>query len=196
MTRLFSLFLSDQKIIELLRSGNERVLNMLYDRYLRMITRYVCDNSGTDSDAEEVLQDALIILWENVQRKDFELKSRLSTYLYAVAKNKWLQELNRRKRLTTLDSVSSNPGNEVPVDEQLLEEETVEIIKRCIEQLQPLCQSVLIAYYYEGKTMQEICEITGLANENVAKSKKYQCKKELERLVKMEMKDPQEVSHG
>ena len=53
-----------------------------------------------------------------------------------------------------------------------------------MKQLSPICQQILTAFYYEDKSMQEISKSLGLANEDVAKSKKYQCKKELERLVK------------
>ena len=38
--------------------------------------------------------------------------------------------------------------------------------------------------------MSEISQITGLANENVAKAKKYQCKNELSLLVKSILKEP------
>jgi DNA-directed RNA polymerase specialized sigma subunit len=64
------------------------------------------------------------------------------------------------------------------------EEELSEIVKRCMKQLSNLCQQILAAFYYDEKSMQEISKSLGLANEDVAKSKKYQCKKELERLVK------------
>ena len=59
-----------------------------------------------------------------------------------------------------------------------------EIVKKCMKQLSVLCQQILTAFYYDEKSMQEISTSLHLANEDVAKSKKYQCKKELERLVK------------
>ena len=53
-----------------------------------------------------------------------------------------------------------------------------------MKQLSVLCQQILTAFYYDEKSMQEISILLHLANEDVAKSKKYQCKKELEHLVK------------
>jgi DNA-directed RNA polymerase specialized sigma24 family protein len=53
-----------------------------------------------------------------------------------------------------------------------------------MDQLSPLCKKILLLYYYEDRSMAEISKMLDLANENVAKSKKYQCKKELEQLVK------------
>ena len=187
MTRIFSLFLSDERIVELIRQRDKEILSWLFNKHIHMITKYIRENHGTDYDASEILQDTLVVLWEKIRRGEFSLESKLSTYLYAVVKNKWLQELSRRKKYTTLDEISGNPGPEGDAMEQLQEKELVEIIKKCLEMLSPLCQKILTLYYYEDKSMLDISALTGLANEDVAKSKKYQCKKELEVLMKSAM---------
>ena len=184
MTKLFPLFRSDKSILEAIRNNNETVLDYLYKANLNMIVKLVTVNNGTQDDAVEILQDVLILFWEKVMKGDFDLTSKISTYLYAVAKNKWLQELHRRRKLTEIDKLHNNPGKERSIIERIEEEETIEIIKRCLNNLNPLCRKILILYYYQEKTMTEIKDITGLANENVAKAKKYQCKKELEDMLK------------
>jgi RNA polymerase sigma factor (sigma-70 family) len=187
MTRIFSLFLSDDHVVELIRQGDQDVLNWLYTRHIHMATKYLRENHGTDYDATELLQDTLVVLWEKIRRNEFILESKLSTYLYAVIKNKWLQELTRRKKYTTLDHLGNNPGPDQDAMEQLQENERVTLIRKCLEMLSPLCQKIMTLYYYEEKSMIEIAMLTGLANEDVAKSKKYQCKKELEVLIKSVM---------
>jgi len=112
------------------------------------------------------------------------MQSKISTFLYAVVKRKWLQELAYQKKYTSLEPVENNPGNLDTIDESFEERELADIVKNCIKLLSPLCQKILIAFYYDEFSMQEISIKFGLANEDVAKSKKYQCKKELERLVK------------
>jgi RNA polymerase sigma factor (sigma-70 family) len=149
-----------------------------------MITKYIQANHGSDYDASELLQDALVILWEKIRRNEFMLESKLSTFLYAVVKKKWLQELVRRRKFTSLEYVDNNPGPDPDAMEQLQDRERVEMVRKCLELLSPLCQKIMTLYYYEDKSMTEIASLTGLANEDVAKSKKYQCKKELEVLIK------------
>jgi RNA polymerase sigma factor (sigma-70 family) len=146
--------------------------------------KYILQNNGNEADARIILQDALVVFWENARKKDFVLKSKISTYLYAVARKKWLQELTYRKKYTTLDQLGDKPGNSAPIDDSMEENELSDIVKNCMKQLSILCQQILTAFYYDEKSMQEISKSLGLANEDVAKSKKYQCKKELERLVK------------
>ncbi len=187
MTRIFQLFKSDAALVKRLARGDDDVLAVLFETNIRMISRYVLNNRGTEADAKELLQDALVILWEKVNKGEFDLQSKLSTYLYAVVKNKWLRELERRKRYTGIENLKNNPAPERDAAVQLQADELAEIVRRCMDRLQPLCRRILTMFYYEERSMKEIKEATGLANENVVKSKKYQCKKELERLVKLAM---------
>jgi RNA polymerase sigma factor (sigma-70 family) len=184
MTRLSSLFQSDEHTVESIRKGDDQVLSGLYNKHLHMINQYVRSNHGNEYDASELLQDALVILWEKIRRNEFILESKLSTFLYAVVKKKWLQELVRRRRYTTLEKVENNPGPDPDVIAEIQDKERVAMVKKCLEMLSPLCQKIMTLYYYEDKSMTEIAAMTGLANEDVAKSKKYQCKKDLESLIK------------
>jgi RNA polymerase sigma factor (sigma-70 family) len=184
MTRLLRFLLSDAQILSSIRQDDDSVLNYLYEKNIRMIIKYIGQNSGNEKDAREILQDALVIFWEKVRKADFTLNSKISTFLYSIVKKKWLQELARRKKHTTLEQIANNPSDATPIQDELEEYELTEIVKECIGQLSPLCQKILIAFYYDDKSMMQISQTLGLANEDVAKSKKYQCKKELEHLVK------------
>jgi RNA polymerase sigma factor (sigma-70 family) len=184
MTRFLRFLINDEQIIKSIRQGDDSVLSYLYEKNLRMIMKYIIQNSGNEADATVILQDALVIFWEKSRKDDFVLKSKISTYLYAVAKKKWLQELTYRKKHTTLELVQNNPGESAGIDDAMEENELAVIVKNCMKQLSTICQQILTAFYYDENSMQEISKSLGLANEDVAKSKKYQCKKELERLVK------------
>jgi RNA polymerase sigma factor (sigma-70 family) len=189
MPNILKLITKDHDIIEGIRNGDESVLLNLYRKNIRMITHFVTSRNGSISDATEILQEAIIVLWENVRKDRFVLKSKISTYLFGVAKNKWLQELERRKRLQNIDRVQTQDSGQQSAEQILIEQEMAEIVKSCMVKLSSLCRQILTLYYYEDKPMLEISKLTGLANENVAKSKKYQCKKELEQLVKAALKE-------
>lgn len=184
MTRLLRFLITDEQIINSIREGDDSVLSYLYEKNVRMIMKYIIQNNGNEADAVVILQDALVIFWEKARKQDFILKSKISTYLYAVAKKKWLQELTYRKKHTTLEQVHNNPDNSARIDDSMEENELTRIVEQCMKQLSVLCQKILTAFYYDEKSMREISKSLGLANEDVAKSKKYQCKKELEGLVK------------
>ena len=189
MAKLFLLNRSDEAILKAIGQRDEKALDYLYKSNLRMITRLVTQNNGSYEDAVELLQDVLVIFYEKVHSKNFTLTSKISTYLYAVAKNKWLQELHRRSKYTVIENIHNNPGSDKQYIDHIQEEEMIHIVKKCLDNLKPICKKILIMYYYHEKSMREIKEVTGLANECVAKSKKYQCKKELEYMVKSMLKD-------
>ena len=187
MTRLFRLLKTDAQLIAAIKQGNDSALGILYSRYLRMIIKYMLDNNGSEEEAKEYLQDALVILWEKVMNNEFEIKAKISTFLYAVIKNRWISELARRKKFTNFDNLNPDTTATASVESEIQENETTEIVKKCMAQLDPLCRKILTYYYYDQKSMAQISRLTGLANENVAKTKKYQCKKALEELVRKAM---------
>jgi RNA polymerase sigma factor (sigma-70 family) len=68
--------------------------------------------------------------------------------------------------------------------EALMEDERTGALASAMERLGDPCRAILLLYYYEEMSMEEIARRMGFANADTAKSKKYQCKKALERLVK------------
>ena len=193
MVQYLKFFLSDQQVLKSIHDGNDTALQYLYEKNLRMIRKHILENSGTESDAVEILQDALVIFWEKVRAGEFVLQSKISTFLFSVARNRWLQELNRKKRLSTIDERHINSADSPDQEQQLIELEQIEMVKYHLDQLSPVCKKILMLYYYEDRSMTEISTILGLANENVAKSKKYQCKKKLEELVRAHLKNTGEI---
>lgn len=63
-----------------------------------MIRKLVTQNSGTEPDAEDLMQRALLAIYERLYKEpDFQLKSKFSTFLYGVARNLWLKEIRKKK---------------------------------------------------------------------------------------------------
>lgn len=180
---------SDQKIIERIRRGDEKVLVHLYHNNIMMVRKYILDNNGREEDAQDMLQDALIVLWENVAHGDFDLTSKISTYVYSVVRNKWLREINKRK-IGKTGSVDDHPLEAETIDalKSIIHKEEYKVVLECIQQLGPTCKKVLTLFYLEEKGMEEIARALNFSNTDVAKAKKWQCKKELEALVKKRFK--------
>ncbi len=176
---------TDQKVIERIRNGDERALVDLYHNNIAMVRKYVLDNSGRPEDAEDMLQDALVVLWENVCHKNFDLTSKISTYVYSVVRNKWLREINKRK-LGKVTELNDTFADDEPIDalKSVIRSEEFSVILRSIERLGPTCRKVLTMFYLEERGMEDIARALNFSNTDVAKAKKWQCKKELEALVK------------
>ena len=180
MSPSIQFFNRESKILHLIRNGNEEGLVMLFEETRTMAVTYIKRNSGTETDAEEVLQEAVVILWEKVRAGSFEAQSKLSTFLMGVIKNLWARRLARRRRETPMADEFDPPAGEESLLDGLIREEQVDAMRKAMSRISELCRKVLLMFYWEEKSMEEIAADLGLANAETAKSKKYQCRKSLE----------------
>jgi RNA polymerase sigma factor (sigma-70 family) len=180
------LFLNeDSKLLDALRNNDENALADLFRQNRRPIVSLVLRNQGTENDAEDVLQEALVVLWERIQSNSFEYQAKLSTFIYATAKNIWLRRLARNRReIPATDDAFEIATNEATPLEELEENERITAIQQAMEKIGNPCRDLLLLYYWEDRSMEEIAIKLGFANADTVKSKKYQCKKALEKLVK------------
>lgn len=175
---------TDQILIERIRRGDEKALVTIYHNNIMMVRKYVMDNSGHEDDAQDMLQDAIVVLWENVTKGQFDLTSKISTYLYSVVRNKWLREINKRKIGKTSDIADYEMAEEqIDALRSVVQKEEFKTILRCIENMGATCRKLLMMFYLEEKGMEEIAHALKFSNTDVAKAKKWQCKKELEKMV-------------
>lgn len=179
---------SDAKILDLIRTGDDEGLVMLYEANRRPIHAFVARNSGSPDDAEDLLQEALIILWERVRTNRFEYQAKLSTFIYATVKNLWLRRLARLRRESPAEIAESTGRIEAATAlDVMVESEEARIVQEALDRLGEPCRTLLILFYWEEQTMEQIAVALNFANADTAKSKKYQCKKLLQKLLKDRM---------
>jgi RNA polymerase sigma factor (sigma-70 family) len=160
--------MSDQQLIGWLKNGQyQKAMKGLY-KSLPQLKKWVTNNSGNAHDAEDIFQDALVILCKKLKDDSFVLSAPLNTYIFSVGKNLWFAELRKRKvQIQVSDEAEtiSIDGNEANFD----------LAKQAFSILGEKCKEILILFYYKKKSMDEIANKVGLANEKVAKNQKYRC---------------------
>ena len=169
--------MKDSEVLTRIHRGDEEALDFLYKKYYRMMTKLVVTNSGTEEEAKDVFQDALIVFWKKVMSGNLVLTSKISTYIYSICLNLWRKELDRKSRLS----------NEMKDEVEYIDidrEERVKIVRQCINELGETCRRILMYYYFDGLSMSDIAEKIGYSTTDTAKTKKYKCKKKLDSLVK------------
>ncbi|MBW8051205.1 MAG: sigma-70 family RNA polymerase sigma factor [Cytophagales bacterium] len=180
--------MKDNEILNRIESGNESALEYLYKKYYRMMVKMIIRNSGTEDEAKDIYQEALIVFWQNVTKGKFVLTSKISTYLYSICQNLWRKELERKSRFSNeeIDIYTKKFGVELKSSKilDIDRKEKTAIINQCIQQLSETCRKILTYYYFEQLSMKKIAEMMGFANADTAKTKKYKCKKHLDQIVK------------
>lgn len=174
-------FFREQDLIERIQANDDTVLGEVFIRYEKMVSGYIKTHGGNNADAEDVLQESIIVLWQNVCSGSFRLSSKLGTYLMGVAKNKWREELRKRRNFSSVEKGSDLSNDDAGSLELILAQEKTNLIHQALNVITPLCKQLLLLFYFEQRNLNDIAEILKFANADVAKSKKYQCKKALEK---------------
>ena len=160
--------MTDAEIIEHIRQDRfSRAMKGLY-RYFPAAKAYIRANSGSREDAEDLYQDALVILYKNVRESNWTLTSSLGTWLLAVVKNCWRQELRRRSKMPAGDHTDI-------ATEEADTEPAFRIALAAFGLLAERCKQLLTLFYIHKKSMQEIAKKMALKDEQVAKNQKYRC---------------------
>lgn len=161
--------MTDSDFIYYLKQGNyTKALNSLYKNFAS-VKKYVLNNSGSVEDAEDIFQDALVILYKKVQDSSFQLNSSLSTYLIGIAKNLWYQELRRKNKLT---SISISDEAIEPVLDEVSSFKNAEV---AFNLLGEKCKQLLMLFYYNKKSFKDIARQLSFNDEKTAKNQKYRC---------------------
>ena len=180
------LFLNDDaRVLDMIRNGDEKALVLLYESNRKMISAFIARNNGTHDDYEDMLQEALVVLWERVRAGRFEYSSKLSTFLFGTVKNIWLRRLAKAKREIPTDLQSDDQADPTgSVLDTMIENEETAAVRNALEKIGEQCKKLLLLFYWEECSMEEIAGEMGFANAETVKSKKYQCKKSLEKVLK------------
>lgn len=177
--------LDDEKaLLEGLAKHDPGAIEAIYRGNFGAISSYIQRNGGYNDDAQDIFQEAMVVLFENAQSDSFELTCRIKTYLYSVCRRLWLKKVQKERRLYATGSEILD--DIVPVEDDLeVHEKKDEELKRmqaALEKIGEPCKSLLEAFYIQKKTMPEIATFFGYTNADNAKTQKYKC---LVRLKKM-----------
>ncbi|HWK99756.1 MAG TPA: sigma-70 family RNA polymerase sigma factor, partial [Parapedobacter sp.] len=174
---------SDAAILEGVARGDATSLEGLYRDYFPMILNLVVKNNGTEEEAKDVFQEAVIVLYDNVKRRDFALTSQLKTYIYAVCRRLWLKQLGSKDR-TFRDVAAYEDVIAVEEDLAVHEEKDLQLtmMEQALDELGEPCKGIIHDFYIANMSMQEICDKFGYTNSDNAKTQKYKCLQRLKKL--------------
>jgi RNA polymerase sigma factor (sigma-70 family) len=175
---------TDARILDLIRKGDEEALVTLYTSNRKAIAVYLSRNNGTPDDADDMLQEALVILWERIRSGRFEYTAQLSTFIYGTVKNLWLHRLRQKKRFSSAEiDPDEHEDGSLSILDIMIETEQAETVRDALKTIGEQCRRLLLLFYWEEQSMAEIAKQLGFANASTVKAKKYQCKKALERAL-------------
>lgn len=163
-------------------------IRALYRQYMAGLTHYVVHNNGSEEDAQDIFQEVVVSFVHLVKEGRFRGESSIKTFLYAINRNLWLNELKRRGRAGFREKLFEE--NRSTSDEQLSQviesREATKQLMAVVESLGADCKKVLLLFYFENRSMREILDATNYESEQVVRNKKYKCLKKMEEKIRVQ----------
>ncbi|MDR2680183.1 MAG: RNA polymerase sigma factor [Tannerella sp.] len=180
----------DNYYIEKIRQGDTGCFALILERYGEQVFSLIVKIVGNREDAEELTQDVFVKAFRSLS--SFRGDSSFSTWIYRIAYNLAVSAVRKKKT------------DCVPADERLLSDvpdepdetmfgtadtdERLACLHLAMEQLTPEERAMIMLFYKDNRSMEEIAVITGLTETNV-KTKIFRIRKKLFVLIKaMEQK--------
>ncbi|MCO4292603.1 RNA polymerase sigma factor [Solitalea sp. MAHUQ-68] len=178
---------TDKELVELIKNKkkSEATIRYLYKRYFQYTANFICANNGMQEDAEDIFQEVLVAFIDLIRKEKFRGEATVKTYLYAMTRNLWLNELKKRGRSLLRETVYSNDLEMTNPDFSyaIATREAKEQVYAIMDLLGQTCKKILILFYYDQLPMKEIIEKVNYENEQVLRNKKHKCMKQLSELV-------------
>jgi RNA polymerase sigma factor (sigma-70 family) len=176
----------DHKYITALQQNDSGLIEEIYSRFAQRIKHMVLHNNGTENDAADLLQEVLIELHRKATQQQFILTCPFDAFLFLVCRNRWINELHKRKGQTV--TIKGDEGfhlNENVFDNYetlLTQEKRRNLVEEKLAELGDSCKH-LLSLAWSGKPLQEVAVILNFSYAYVRK-KKTECMGKLISLVK------------
>jgi RNA polymerase sigma-70 factor, ECF subfamily len=165
----------DRDIVALVARGEvEPAFGLLLERYERKIYRLCCSVLRDPDQAADAAQDSLVRIWKALGRYDD--RASLSTWIYAITRNRCLTAIERRRDLASLSDEAVATEVEARTGEggaglhaAADGEDRSALLQELVGGLPERYRKPLVLYYYEECAIAEVAGMLG-ATEGAAKT--------------------------
>jgi RNA polymerase sigma-70 factor, ECF subfamily len=158
--------LSEKELVTLTALGDGEAFAVIFRRYEQKLFRIAARITGNVSDAEDIVQEALLNAYKGIDT--FRFSSSLSTWLTRIVINCALMELRRTKHRAwlSLDAADANGVSLIDlvcdatagVEEKLCLKEQSQLLTACIAQLPVGLRAVIEDYRMSEPTIAELAQ--------------------------------------
>lgn len=178
----------DQKYIDGLAQNNSFIIRAIYEKFVPKVVGYVCKNNGDKEQAEDLVQEVLLVIYDQAKTKNLQLTCPFDAYFFLLCKRKWLNILKK----SSLQEVTINEeivsANE-PVQEPVLETETFatrqSLYEQMFQKIGDVCKE-LLTKSFQLNSMEEVAKALNVTY-GYARKKKSLC---IGKLTKMIQESP------
>jgi len=169
---------SDHRFIEAFRRGDSSILESLYQSYGPQVLTWIKNNSGNHEDARDIFQEAILAVHTKACDPSFHLTYPIGALIMQICKNKWIDELRKRKKEHEVRAAEKQRYIDIdvePLAEDIIEEEQKQKkLRSAYSHLSELCQS-LLRLVSKGIKANEIANQLKMNDANTVYRRKNAC---------------------
>ncbi|ODS86183.1 MAG: hypothetical protein ABS46_01380 [Cytophagaceae bacterium SCN 52-12] len=158
--------LTDGSLVDLLKSGDTFAFETIYDRYWRQLFSFVYLQTGSREDAENILQELMLSLWQN--RGQSEIRN-LRTFLFIAARNltnrHFRSQINLRKYREF--QLMREVFDHIDTDEIFNENQLSDAIEKALRQLPEKTATIFRMHKLDDISVKKIASQMGLSDKAV-----------------------------
>lgn len=163
----------DQIYIEGLANNNSAIIQSIYKKFVPKVVSYIKNNSGDEDKAQDVVQEIMIVLFNQAKANKLQLTCPFDAYFFLLCKRKWLNEIKKdSKNGVTIDEdrLSNNESTEKMVAETEAFEDKQQLFDLMFQKLGDKCQE-LLKLSFTIKSLEEVAVILNVTYGYVRKKK-------------------------
>ena len=126
-----------------IKDNDRAIIQAIYTKCFPIIAEYVNKNSGKTEDAKDVFQDAMIVIFKQVNRQDgLILTTSFESYVYSISRFIWLKKLKKNSKEVITSEFSEEYVDENSWEDTLLEVRKRKLFKFKLEGLSEKCKKL------------------------------------------------------
>jgi RNA polymerase sigma-70 factor (ECF subfamily) len=157
---------SDDDLISAIAKGDRLALKVLYGRHNVRVYRFALRLTRDEALAEDVVSEVFLHAWRGA--RNFQAKSKVSTWLLAIAHNKAKDAMQRRRHeyLSDDDAAAIEDPSDNP-ETTYGKKERGALLQACLTKLPAAQREVIDLVYYHHKSVEEVAQIVGVQTSTV-----------------------------
>lgn len=163
--------LSDNHLMQKVQGGDLGKMGLLYERYNKDLFAYFFRCCGDRDLSEDLVHNVFVRLIK--YRQSFAGHGQFSYWLFAMARNVWIDETRQKavlKKADQLDEVRALQTTDRNPEQQLDHRERSELLALALQQLSDEKREAILLSRYQGMKYKEIAKIAN-CTENAIKSR-------------------------
>ncbi len=184
--------LNDSQVVQAFLDGDHRAFSELVSRYDKRLLNFVYRTVGDRERAQDLVQETFVRVYRHLHR--FDQTKKFSTWIYTIASNLAKNELRNRSRnpLVLFQTIKKNwdadhrplewEDTKLRPDDLFRKRHLKELVEKAVAELPEHHRIVFVLRELEGKTYEDIADITG-CNLGTVKSRLNRARNNFARII-------------